>query len=94
MFRSGAVDCREPSSVTVAVIVYAVVLILVGAVYWRAIGPERAELTDVRYAGPTNSIGRSSSCIHICPHARQRQYVTIVVRRVAATSSDSHAVQA
>ena len=53
MFRSGAVDCREPSSVTVAVIVYAVVLILVGAVYWRAIGPERAELTDVRYAGPT-----------------------------------------
>jgi hypothetical protein len=29
----------------------------------------------------------------MCPQARQRQYVTIVVRRVASTSSDSHAVQ-
>jgi hypothetical protein len=29
----------------------------------------------------------------MCPQARQRQYVTMVVWSVASTSSDAHAIQ-
>lgn len=59
----------------------------------RGTRPSGCPTSDLAEGGYTGSTGASSWCIQMCPQARQRQYVTMVVRRVASTSSEAHATQ-